>query len=149
MSAIVHRAWAADLDTRQLYALLRLRVDVFVVEQASPYSELDGRDLEESTRHYWLAGDGSDAPMLGCLRLLQEPDEGYRIGRVCTARSVRGHGLGRQLIEAALAEVGDVPCVLDAQEQLADLYRGYGFVSAGPTYDWDGVTHLPMRRERA
>ena len=58
MSATVHRAWAADLDTRSLYELLRLRVDVFVVEQASPYSELDGRDLEEGTRHYWLAGDG-------------------------------------------------------------------------------------------
>ncbi len=72
----------------------------------------------------------------------------FRIGRVCTARSVRGRGLGRQLIEAALAEVGDAPCVLDAQEHLADLYRGYGFVPAGPTYDWDGVTHLPMRRER-
>ena len=131
MSATVHRAWAADLDARLLYELLRLRVDVFVVEQASPYSELDGRDLEEGTRHFWLAGDGP--PLLGCLRLLREPDELFRIGRVCTARSVRGRGLGRQLIEAALAEVGDAPCVLDAQEHLADLYRGYGFVPAGPT----------------
>jgi len=148
MSATVHRAWAADLDTRSLYELLRLRVDVFVVEQASPYSELDGRDLEEGARHYWLAGEGWAAPVLGCLRLLEEPDGVFRIGRVCTARSVRGRGLGRQLIEAALGEVGDAPCVLDAQEHLADLYRGYGFVPAGPTYDWDGVTHLPMRRER-
>jgi ElaA protein len=73
MSATVHRAWAADLDTRSLYELLRLRVDVFVVEQASPYSELDGRDLEEGARHYWLAGEGWAAPVLGCLRLLQSP----------------------------------------------------------------------------
>jgi ElaA protein len=149
MSATVHRARAADLDIRLLYELLRLRVDVFVVEQASPYSELDGRDLEDGTRHYWLADDGGGAPMLGCLRLLREPDDVFRIGRVCTARSARGRGLGRQLIQAALAEVGDAPCVLDAQEHLADLYRGYGFVPTGPTYDWDGVTHLPMRRERA
>jgi ElaA protein len=148
MSATVHRVVAGDLDVPLLYELLRLRVDVFVVEQASPYSELDGRDLEESTRHFWLAGDGWGAPMLGCLRLLQEPDEVFRIGRVCTARSVRGRGLGRQLIEAALAEVGDGPCVLDAQDHLAGLYRGYGFVPSGPAYDWDGVTHLPMRRER-
>src|SRR2546423_10571371 len=99
MSATVHRAWAADLDVRLLYELLRLRVDVFVVEQASPYSELDGRDLEEGARHYWLAGDGGDAPMLGYLRLLQEPDGVFRIGRACTARSMRSRGLGRQLLE--------------------------------------------------
>jgi ElaA protein len=126
----VHRAWAADLDARLLYELLRLRVDVFVVEQASPYRELDGRDLEDGARHYWLAGD--DRAILGCMRLLQEPDGEFRVGRLCTARSARGRGLGRQLIEAALAEVGDAPCVLDAQEHLADLYRGYGFVPAGP-----------------
>jgi ElaA protein len=146
MSATVHRAWAADLDTRTLYELLRLRVDVFVVEQACPYGELDGRDLEDGTRHYWLSGDGWGAPMLGCLRLLVEQGGDYRIGRLCTARSVRGRGLGKQLIEAGLAEVGDDPCVLDAQEHLAGLYRGYGFVPTGPAYEWDGVAHLPMRR---
>jgi ElaA protein len=147
MSATVHRSRAADLDVRLLYELLRLRVEVFVVEQACPYGELDGRDLEEGARHYWLSGDGWGAPVLGCLRLLEEQDDTFRIGRVCTARSVRGRGLGRQLMDAALAEVGDTPCVLDAQEHLAGLYRGYGFVAAGPAYEWDGVTHLPMRRD--
>lgn len=148
LSATVHRTWAEDLDTRLLYELLRLRLDVFVVEQACPYGELDGRDLEKSTRHYWLAGDAGGASVLGCLRLLQEPSGLYRIGRVCTTRSVRGRGLGRQLMQAALAEVGDDPCVLDAQAHLAGLYQAYGFVSSGPAYDWDGVTHLPMRRDR-
>jgi ElaA protein len=147
MSATVHRAWAADLDARTLYDLLRLRVDVFVVEQACPYAELDGRDLEDGARHYWLSS-GQSAPMLGCLRLLAEPGGEFHIGRVCTALSARGRGLGRQLMEAALAEVGDSPCVLDAQEHLAGLYRGYGFVATGPAYDWDGVAHLPMRRAR-
>lgn len=149
LPATVHRAWAADLDTRTLYELLRLRIDVFVVEQACPYGELDGRDLEDGTRHYWLSGDGWGGPMLGCLRLLVEQGGEYRIGRVCTGRSVRGHGLGKQLIVAALAEVGDDPCVLDAQEHLAGLYRSYGFVSTGPAYDCDGVAHLPMRRDHA
>jgi ElaA protein len=149
VSATVHRAWAADLDTRTLYDLLRLRVEVFVVEQACAYAELDGRDLENGARHYWLSGAGGGAPMLGCLRLLAEPGGEYHIGRVCTERSIRGRGLGRQLMEAALAEVGDNPCVLDAQEHLAGLYRGYGFVATGPAYDWDGVAHLPMRRARA
>lgn len=148
MTATVHRAWAADLDAHTLYELLRLRGEVFVVEQACPYAELDGRDLEDRARHYWLAGDGRPPPMLGCLRLLKERDGAYRIGRLCTTRSVRGRGLGRQLMEAVLGEVGDGDCVLDAQEHLAGFYRAFGFEASGPAYDWDGVEHVPMRRER-
>ena len=146
MAATVHRSWAADLGPRTLYELLRLRVDVFVVEQASPYSELDGRDLDDRTRHFWLGGDGRPEPILGCVRLLEEPEGSFRIGRLCTARSVRGRGLGRRLMEAALAEVGDAGCVLDSQEHLAGFYRQYGFEQTGPAYDWDGVSHVPMRR---
>ncbi|GAA0902061.1 GNAT family N-acetyltransferase [Pseudonocardia zijingensis] len=146
LTATVHRAWAADLPVATLYELLRLRVDVFVVEQACPYAELDGRDLEEGARHFWLGGDGHPEPVLGCLRLLREPSGDLRIGRLCTARSVRGRGLGKQLMEAALAEVGDRVCVLDAQEHLAGFYRGFGFGQVGEPYDWDGVAHVPMRR---
>ncbi|MDT7706609.1 MAG: ElaA protein [Pseudonocardiales bacterium] len=145
VAATVHRAWAADLDARMLYELLRLRVDVFVVEQACPYAELDGRDLEDRARHYWLGGRPS--PVLGCLRLLEEQGGEYHIGRLCTARSVRGRGLGKRLMEAALAEVGDRPCVLDAQDHLAGFYAGLGFAVTGPSFDWDGVVHVPMRRE--
>jgi ElaA protein len=146
VTATVHRSWAADLLPATLYELLRVRVDVFVVEQACPYAELDGRDLEDGARHFWLGGNGHPEPVLGTVRLLREPGGDFRIGRLCTTRSARGRGLGRQLMEAALAEVGDRPCVLDAQEHLADFYRGFGFVGAGDTYDWDGITHLPMRR---
>lgn len=145
-AATVHRCRAADLGSRMLYELLRLRVDVFVVEQACPYAELDGRDLDERARHFWLSGATGPEPVLGCVRLLAEPDDDFRIGRLCTARAVRGRGLGRQLMEAALAEVGDAPCVLDAQEHLAGFYRGFGFAPTGPAYGWDGVPHVPMRR---
>jgi ElaA protein len=149
MAATVHRAWAADLDARTLYEILRLRVDVFVVEQACAYGELDGRDLEDRARHYWLGGDGrTPGPVLGCLRLLKEPAGEYRIGRLCTAGSARGRGLGRRLMVAALGEVGDGVCVLDAQEHLAEFYVGYGFSATGPAYDLDGIPHLPMRRNR-
>ncbi len=144
--ATVHRSWAADLDPRVLYDLLRLRVEVFVVEQACPYPELDGRDLEDRARHYWLGGDGRPEPVLGTLRLLKESGGEHRIGRLCTARSVRGHGLGRRLMEAVLAEIGDRACVLDGQEHLAEFYRTFGFEPVGDAYDWDGVAHLPMRR---
>jgi ElaA protein len=147
IAATVHRSWAADLEPRTMYEILRLRVEVFVVEQACPYAELDGRDLEAEARHYWLGGAGQPEPVLGCVRLLKEPDGDFRIGRLCTARSARGRGLGRQLMEAALAEVGDEGCVLDSQEHLADFYRAFGFRPTGPAYDWDGVPHVPMRRD--
>ncbi len=76
-TATVRRSWALDLDGSTLYALLRLRVDVFVVEQRAAYPELDGRDLEERTRHYWLAdregtGAGHAAPAQGAGRRLPD-----------------------------------------------------------------------------
>jgi ElaA protein len=149
MAAAVHRAWAADLDPRTLYAILRLRVDVFVVEQRCAYAELDGRDLEPHARHYWLGGDGhAPGPVLGCLRLLSEPGGDHRIGRLATAPAARGRGLGRRLVEAALGEVGDGGCVLDAQQHLTEFYGAYGFVVTGQAYDWGGVSHIAMRRER-
>lgn len=147
LAATLHRSWAADLDPRTLYDILRLRVEVFVVEQACPYDELDGRDLEPGARHFWLGGHGEPEPVLGCLRLLDEPGGGLRIGRLCSARSARGRGLGRRLMEAVLAEVGDRSCVLDSQEHLAGFYRGFGFEVTGPAYDWDGVAHVPMLRQ--
>jgi ElaA protein len=154
LTATLHRSWAADLEPRTLYEILRLRVDVFVVEQECPYPELDGRDLEPRARHYWLSaqphrtGGERAEPVLGCVRLLKEPDGAYRIGRLCTAPAARGHGLGRQLMEAVLAEVGDGTCLLDAQEHLAGFYADFGFEVIGPAYDWAGVAHLPMRRVR-
>src|SRR5688500_17445281 len=146
--ATVHRAWAADLDPRTLYDVLRLRVDVFVVEQRSPYAELDGRDLEDRARHFWLGGDGHPEPVLGAVRLLEDRGGEYRIGRLCTAPAARGRGLGRRLMEAVLAETGDRPSVLEAQEHLVPFYEGFGYAPSGESYDWDGVVHVPMRRGR-
>ena len=147
-SATVHRAWAADLEADMLYALLKLRVDVFVVEQKCPYPELDGRDLEPRARHYWLSGGGSPEPLLGCVRLLKEPEGHYRIGRLCTAQSVRGHALGKQLMEAVLAEVGDGECVLHAQSYVVAFYQDYGFVVEGAPFEEDGIEHVRMHRAR-
>ena len=56
MTPSLHRRWGKDLDTATLYELLKLRVEVFVVEQSCPYPELDGRDLQSATRHFWLEG---------------------------------------------------------------------------------------------
>jgi ElaA protein len=133
----------AELTPPVLYALLRLRVDVFVVEQHCPYPELDGRDLEPGTRHVWLA-DADGAPV-AYLRVLEEPDGTARIGRVCVAGAARGRGLARQLMSHALDLVGSGPCVLDAQVHLAGFYAGFGFAPTGPEYDEDGIPHIPMR----
>ena len=134
----------ADLDPPTLYGILRLRVDVFVVEQRCPYPELDGRDLEESTLHV-VARD--DAEVVGYLRLLTDPDGTRRIGRVCVADGHRGEGLARRLMVAAVGRSRADPVVLDAQTHLRRWYEDLGFVVAGPGFVEDGIPHLPMRRE--
>jgi len=140
---ILRVARFAELDASTLYALLRLRVDVFVVEQRSAYPELDGRDDEPGTRHLWLDHDGPRA----YLRLLTEPDGSVRIGRVAVAPDSRGAGLAGRLMSAALDLVpAGVRCVLHAQSHLSGFYAGFGFVTTGPEYVEDGITHLPMSR---
>ncbi len=134
----------SELDAATLYALLRLRVDVFVVEQHCPYPELDGRDTEPATRHLWL-GASPEQPR-SYLRLLADPDGSVRIGRVCTAGDARGAGLTRRLMQAALSLIGDRPCVLDAQSYLVGFYQSFGFTTDGPEYVEDGIPHVPMRR---
>ena len=138
-----HTATFADLDTETLYALLKLRVDVFVVEQECPYPELDGRDAEPGTRHVWLDEDGE---VVAYLRILLDADGVDRIGRVCTAKTARGGGRAGALMRAALDAIGDRPCVLDAQSYLADWYASFGFTPDGPEFIDDGIPHIPMRR---
>lgn len=146
VATALHREWAADLTPDRLYALLTLRVAVFVVEQEVPYQELDGRDLLPTTRHFWIASDRREP--VAYLRLLEEqPGGGFRIGRVCTAKAYRGMGLSRRLMEAALAETGDAEVILAAQGQVAGLYEAYGFVREGDPYDEDGIPHIDMRRK--
>ena len=146
MTVALRRSWGRDLDAATLYALLMLRSDVFVVEQNCPYPELDGRDLEEATRHFWLENAGGE--VISTLRLMEDPGQ-FRIGRVCTRAADRGHGHTNRLMDAALTEVGSHPCRISAQRQLADMYARYGFVVEGVEFVEDGIPHVPMVRERA
>lgn len=138
-----------ELDARTAYAVWRLRQDVFVVEQACPYPDLDGRDLEPGTRHVVLEEDGA---LLGYLRLLDDGDH-WRIGRVVLTRTARGRGLADTLMTAALAQChgsgqsfGDSRAVvLAAQSPLAGWYATFGFEVTGPEFLDDGIPHLPMR----
>ncbi len=131
-----------DLDTTTLYAILKLRVDVFVVEQKCPYADLDGRDGEPGTRHVWLSrGD----EIRGYLRILDDGDV-ERIGRVVVAPSARGAGHAATLMEEALTIIGNRPSVLASQAYLARFYARFGYEQAGPEYLDDGLPHVPMFR---
>jgi ElaA protein len=139
-----HAAAFADLDARTLHDLLRLRGDVFVVEQECAYPDIDGRDVEPQTRHLWLARGGEP---IAYLRILAEPDGLARIGRVAVAKAARGEGLAGRLMDEALALVGDRACVLEAQSYLVAFYTRHGFTVTGGEYVDDGIPHVPMRRE--
>lgn len=132
-----------ELTAAQLYDVLRLRVDVFVVEQECPYPEIDGRDLLPGTRHFWSPGEpGAD----GYLRVLPEAGGVLRIGRVCTAEAARGTGLGGRLMAAAMEYAGDAGCVLSAQTYAQGFYARFGFEPEGEEYLEDGIPHISMRR---
>ena len=138
----VHVATIDELDVRTLYALLRLRVEVFVVEQQCPYPELDGRDLEPATQHLWVDEGGGEP--VAYLRLLVEADGSSRIGRVVTAARARGSGHADALMRAALGRASR-PVVLEAQAHLVGMYERFGFVATGAVYLDDGIPHVPMR----
>ena len=146
MSAVsVLTASFDELPARTAYDVWRLRQQVFVVEQACPYPDLDGRDLEDATRHLVLLEDGR---VLGTLRVLD--DGGWaRIGRVVVAPEGRGRGLAALLMDEAMSVVGGREVRLDAQAGLAGFYAGWGFEVSGPEFDEDGIRHVPMRRARA
>ena len=140
-----------ELDAATLYGLLRLRAEVFVVEQASPYLDPDGRDLEPTTIHLWGESDPGDGSgdVVACIRVVVDPDGARRIGRVVAAKAWRGTGLAAELIRRALDDLdalGDGPTVLDAQAYLEGWYGKLGFARTGPLFDEDGIAHVPMRR---
>ena len=149
MTVALHLCWGKDLDATTLYELLKLRVEVFVVEQACPYPELDGRDLQSQTRHFWLQEPTGE--VISTLRLMEENPNGhklFRIGRVCTKHAARGQGHTARLMAAALADVGEHRCEINAQTYLIEMYAQHGFVVDGDEFLEDGIPHVPMVRAR-
>ena len=141
---VIRSAPLRDLDAVTAYEIARLRQDVFVVEQACVYPDLDGRDLEPGAVQVW-AEDG--VGVVACLRVLREPEGGVRIGRVATARGARGEGVATALVSAALEQASG-PVVLDAQSHLEGWYSRLGFVRDGAEFVEDGIPHVPMRLAR-
>ena len=131
----------AQLSAAALYELLRFRQGIFVVEQASPYPDLDG--LDQQAWHLLLRVDRG---LAGYSRLIPRP---LRIGRVAVAAGLRRQSLGRRLMDETLllcrAHYPGQPVVLTAQSHLVPFYRGYGFEPTGEPFDDFGVAHIDMR----
>jgi ElaA protein len=136
---IIDRSFV-ELSALELHDLLKLRIDVFVVEQACAYAELDGRDTERATRHVWIAADHGPSAYV---RVLDDGDQ-RRVGRVVTAAGARGNGHAGRLVDHVIAATTG-PWVLDAQSHLADWYVARGFAVTGPEFVEDGIPHVPMR----
>jgi ElaA protein len=131
-----------ELTATLLYELLRFRQTIFVVEQSSPYPDLDNKD--ERAQHL-LVQQGT--ALIGYLRLIA-PDPHVHIGRVAVAPDKRGRGLARAMVEAALERAGQVyphrDVALSAQTYLEPFYRSFGFVAVSAPYDDFGVPHIDM-----
>ena len=132
-----------ELTPADLYAILRLRADVFVVEQECAYLDPDGRDCEPTARHVWIAEPDGQG-VLAYLRVLDDGDV-RRIGRVVTKPAHRSAGHAARLMEHALAASAG-PWVLDAQSYLVRWYGRFGFSPSGAEYLEDGIPHTPMLR---
>ena len=139
----VERATFAELGLARFHDLLRLRVDVFVVEQECAYAELDG--LDPVSDHWWIEEPGSDCHSGGIIAVARTyRDSGVTvIGRVATRRDRRRRGLARTLVEAIVAS-GPREFRLEAQAHLVDWYRSMGFEATGPEVVLDGIPHVPM-----
>lgn len=137
----VRHARFTELTPALLYAILKLRSDVFVVEQQCAYMELDGRDSDPRTLHLWVEGD--DGGIVATARIVD--DGGLPvIGRIVTRADSRRRGLGESLLREALGMVGR-PVELKAQARLATWYEGFGFARCSEEWIEDGIPHVQMR----
>ena len=137
-----------ELTLTELYALLQLRVEVFVVEQNCPFQDLDGQD----DRAYHLLGYSAAGELAAYARLFDAgiSYEQVAIGRVAVSPAHRRRGLGQELLRQAIAQCevlfGAQPIKLGAQQYLERFYQGFGFVQCGEGYLEDGIPHIPMLR---
>lgn len=136
-----------ELTAEELYEILKLRVDVFVVEQACPYPELDGLDRE--ALHIWLEDEEG---IHAYLRVMDKGAESeyVSIGRVVARERRRGLGtrILREGIRAARERLGAEAIYLEAQTYAAGLYEKQGFLPISEEFLLDGIPHVKMLLDR-
>jgi len=139
-----------ELLARELYDLLKMRVDVFVVEQNCAYPELDGKDID--ALHLRLLESGE---LLASARILKPhaPHDPSKIGRVVVSPAHRGKRLGDALMSEAISACERLypanPIALSAQAHLRRFYEAFGFSMASEEYLEDGIPHIDMVRQLA
>ena len=137
----------AALTKAELYAALQLRADVFVVEQACVFQDLDGAD--DRAMHLLGQRGGQLAAYARCFAAGVKYTEAS-IGRVVVHAGARGSGIGHALVREALARLqqhwGTQPIRIGAQAHLRNFYTQHGFADTGAPYVEDGIDHLEMLR---
>ena len=148
MSGIEWRFIAFDeLTAAQLYAVLQLRSEVFVIEQSCIFQDMDGADAQ--AMHLLGSLQGVLVAYARCFAAGVKFGEAS-IGRIVTAPAVRGSGAGHALVEKAIAclsqQWGAQAIRIGAQARLEDFYGLHGFENTGQPYLEDGIAHLEMLR---
>ncbi len=136
-----------DFTAQALYNILKLRVEVFVVEQNCPYPELDG--LDEVSTHVVYEEDGE---VLAYSRLVPagKKYDAPSIGRVIVRKEARGRGLAKELLERSIRYIDEQwqepEIQLQGQVYLKEFYGSFGFEAISGVYDDDGIPHIDMKR---
>ena len=143
MSSILHKKTFQELTTNELYELLRVRSEVFVVEQNCVYQDLDYDD--QNSIHLWLTEDEKVVALARVCPAGSHMTE-ISIGRVITTE--RGKGFGKQImlhaIYAAVEHFGATLIDIEAQEYAKGFYEGVGFIQSSDTFILDGIPHIKM-----
>jgi ElaA protein len=135
-----------ELSVVELYELMKLRLEIFVVEQNCPYQDADGKDLKS----LHLMGYSNDGVLVTYCRILPAGVSyaEVSIGRVVSSSLVRGSGTGKQLMVEALKciqqKFGNISVRISAQSYLLKFYESFGFRSIGKEYLEDNIPHMEM-----
>ncbi len=137
-----------ELSNHDVHDLLRLRQNIFILEQASLYADIDGKDSE--ALHYHIRNRETGA-LVGAIRLFADVKNGEaRIGRVVISQEGRGAGLGRLMMQAGIDEarrrVPGCRIHVSAQAYLEKFYGSLGFETVSELYIQDGIPHVDMIR---
>lgn len=139
-----------ELTPNELYDMLRLRSEVFVVEQNCVFPDMDDKD--QLCHHVLFYND--DKVLVATSRLVpvgvSYPDM-MSIGRIVTSQLVRGAGVGQELVELSIQECyrlfGKKPIRIGAQLYAKKFYERFGFVQSSEVYDEDGIDHIKMVKQ--
>ena len=138
----------ADLTPTELYSILQLRNEVFIVEQNCPYQDLDNKDLKS-----WHLMGIKDDKLAAYSRLLA-PGISYRessIGRIVSSPAVRKTGIGKKLVEKSIEQIKKLfetdTIRIGAQLYLKTFYESFGFIQEGEVYLEDNIPHILMLRK--